>query len=343
MTYVLAKLDQNESPIPPPLDLLGEAYKHVLGEINRYQRKELYEQVRELYADYIGIDKEYVWIQPGVDLFLEDILIVKGKKRVIVPYPSYFLFIEQVRHYGYDIVKVPLSNLFVKKLFTITRENENIVYLDNPNNPTGKLIARKHDILPIINRKDNLVLIDEAYYEFCNYTLKDLVENYYNIVVFRTMSKVFGFAGGRVAFCIMNPLIAKSIFYYDIVRFRLSTISLMIAKVLLENRDYINNIIDLVKRERSRIIHRIERMGLHVYDSCTNFVMIDTGIPQMAELLRKEGILVKDLGKVLGDNFAGYIRVTIGLPRENNAFLDALEKVVSKYNENEKTLLKGDE
>ncbi len=332
MTYILAKLDQNESPIPPPLDLPNGTYRQVLGEINRYQRRELYEQVRELYADYTGIDKEYIWIQPGVDLFLEDILIMKGKKRVIVPYPSYFLFIEQVKHYGYDIVKIPLGKSFVKKLITTTRQYENIVYLDNPNNPTGKLIVKKHDIIPIISRGNNLVLIDEAYYEFCDYTLKDLVKDYYNIAVFRTMSKVFGFAGGRVAFCIINPLLAKNIFYYDIIRFRLSTISLAMAKVLLENKDYINNVIDLIKRERSRITRRIEKMGLKIYDSCTNFVMINTGIPQITELLRKEGILVKDLGKILGDKFAGYIRVTIGLPRENNVFLDTLEKILSNYN-----------
>lgn len=331
MGPILAKLDQNESPIPPPLNLLNEVHGQVLREINRYQRKELYEQVRELYADYIGIGKEYVWIQPGVDLFLEDILMVKGKKKVIVPYPSYFLFIEQVKHYGYDIVRVPLNRTFLKKLIAISQQKENIVYLDNPNNPTGKLIIKKHDIIPILSRGDNIVLIDEAYYEFCNYTVKDLVEDYYNIIVFRTMSKAFGFAGGRVAFCIIDPSLAKNVFYYNIVRFRLPTISLMIAKILLENKDYINNIIDLVKRERSRITHRIEKMGLKNYDSCTNFVMINTGISQIAELLRKEGVLVKDLGKILGDRFAGYIRVTIGLPRENNIFLDALEKIILNY------------
>ncbi len=331
MTRILAKLDQNESPIPPPLDLLSEAYRISIKEINRYQRRELYEIVRELYAEYVGISKDFIWIQPGVDLFFEDILVTRDRRRIIVPYPSYFLFIEQAKHYGYNIVKLPLDNNFANKIFTTAREKKNIVYIDNPNNPTGRIIIRKQEIHPLLNTNNNLVLIDEAYYEFCNYTLKDLVRNHDNIVVFRTMSKAFGFAGGRVAFCISNPHLAENIFYYDIIRFRISTISLMTAKILLENRYYVNRIINTITRERSRVIHTVRKMGLHVYDSCTNFIMIDTGIPRIADLLRREGVLVKDLGKIFGNDFVGYIRVTIGLPKENNAFLDSLEKIISKY------------
>ncbi len=331
MNKILAKLDQNESPIPPPDDLLLNRYKDIVKDINRYQRSELYEYLRELYAEYAGVDKEYVWIQPGMDLFFEDILIIENSKRIIVPYPSYFLFMEQVKHYGYNIVRIPLNERFVQELSIVSRNKPSIIYIDNPNNPTGKIIVSKKDIALIAEiNSDNIFLIDEAYYEFCNYTLKDLVKEYDNIAVFRTMSKAFSFAGGRVAFGIINPSLARKVFYYNIVRFRISTISLGLAIALLENKSYMNDIVDLIRSERERVIKKIREIGLQVYSSCTNFIMVNTGIPKITELLQKEGVLVKDLGKVLGKEYLGYIRVTIGLPRENNAFLYALEKIIAE-------------
>src|ERR671939_1106062 len=223
------------------------------------------EQFEELYrqlAKYTGIDKKHLAVGNGSDQIIELILSTIGRgQRVNVFTPTFSYFINRCELHGLTVNRVRLNkkdNTLNKEEFLQSAKQCSIVYICSPNNPTGNQFDKQSVLEIIAALKDKLVLIDEAYVEFANYSLISYaVFCLKNIIILRTLSKAFGLAGARVGYFISNKRFAE-IFRSSIQSpYPLNSLSLTIASTVLSQSQYIKQTIKMIKAERKRVFDQL--------------------------------------------------------------------------------------
>ncbi len=196
-----------------------------------------------------------------------------------------------------------------------------IVFVCSPNNPTGNAIDLE-TVAAIASEAPGMVIVDEAYFEFGREGTRSAVElipQFPRLVVSRTMSKAFSFAGVRVGYMIGRPL---AVDYVQLTRlpYHLSSLTQAAARVALANQSSLLAQVEAIKAQRDRIVSGLRELGLTVIDSDANFVLFGQfrDSKQVWQLLLDKGVLVRDVG------LDGWLRVTAGTPEESDAFLRAM-------------------
>ena len=294
------------------------------------------EQFEEIYnrlAQYVGINKKYLAIGNGSDQIIELILSIIGREqRATIFTPTFSYFINRCKLHDIRINSVPLNktdNTLREVEFLNNAKQSDVVYICSPNNPTGNQFDRQL-VLEIIDiLEDKLIVVDEAYVEFADYSLTSDVSKYNNIVILRTLSKAFGLAGARIGYLISNENFAHV--FRSIIQspYPVNSLSLAIASMMLSNLSYIKDTIELIKNERKRVFDYLSQLsGIKVFNSNANFIFIETYDKYDAILkeLEKAGISVKMLGDI--EDYRGCIRVTVGTKEMNDKFIKSIEKSV---------------
>ncbi|NLO31254.1 MAG: aminotransferase class I/II-fold pyridoxal phosphate-dependent enzyme, partial [Methanosarcina mazei] len=191
-----------------------------------------------------------------------------------------------------------------------------------PNNPSGNLLPEA-DLRKIIENTDALVFVDEAYVEFADRNLAALVNEYDNVAVGRTFSKLFGLAGLRLGYGIMPEWLTKE-YLRAATPFSVSLPALRAGLAALSDTEYLNKSINLAREGREYLK---EKIPFKVYPSQANFVLVDVSplkAKKVTESLLKKGIIVRpcDSFREAGDSF---IRVTVGTPEQNEKVVRAFE------------------
>jgi histidinol-phosphate aminotransferase len=217
--------------------------------------------------------------------------------------------------------------------FMLTREHAmaqvrvfqpDIVFICSPNNPTGTASSLEV-IEAVASEAPGMVIVDEAYAEFARPGTQSaiaLLPRFPRLVVTRTMSKAFAFAGARVGYLAANPPVIDAL---QLVRlpYHLSSLTQAAARAALDHAPALLAQVEAVKQQRDRIVNGLRDLGLKVADSDANFVLFgqfrDQGTVWQALLDR--GVLVRDVG------LSGWLRVTAGTPEETDAFLTAMGEV----------------
>jgi histidinol-phosphate aminotransferase len=202
------------------------------------------------------------------------------------------------------------------------RHDPSIVFLSSPNNPTGT--ALPFDVIgAVLDAAPNaVVVVDEAYAEFARPGTKSalsLVADNPRLVVTRTMSKAFAFAGGRLGYLVAAPEFVDAL---RLVRlpYHLSTPTQTIARVALEHADLMLGTVEAIKEQRDRLVEALSELGAKPLESDSNFVLFGGLVDEKVtwQALLDEGVLVRDVG------IAHHLRVTAGTPEETSAFLRAM-------------------
>jgi histidinol-phosphate aminotransferase len=329
----LIKLDAMENPFSLPPDLareLGERLARVA--LNRYPP-----------ADPAGFKRrlaESMGLEPGKALMLgngSDELIhlmiqacarhqASASTVVLAPTPTFVMYELFARLDGCRFVGVPLQSDFrldvAAMLRAIDAHRPALVFVAYPNNPTGNLFTRA-DVDALLDRAPGLVVIDEAYSPFALDTWMPQLAERPNLIVLRTLSKL-GLAGLRLGYACADPL---WIVEFDKVRppYNVGVLPLAAADFLLDHFDVLQQQASAIRSERSRLLGALRQLGgLTAFDSDANFVLLRVSDPdRLFTGLRARGILVKN---VSGSHplLWGCLRVTVGTPQENDAFLQAL-------------------
>ncbi|KGN38981.1 histidinol-phosphate transaminase [Knoellia subterranea] len=209
------------------------------------------------------------------------------------------------------------------------RHDPHLVFLCSPNNPTGTalgldVVEAVHDAAPRA-----VIVVDEAYEEFARPgtpSALTLLEGRPRVVVTRTMSKAFAFAGGRLGYLAADPDLVDAL---RLVRmpYHLSSPAQAIARAALRHTETMLGTVDVIKEQRDRIVDTLPRFGLTPVPSDANFVLFGGLRDSHAtwEALLEQGVLVRDVG------IAHYLRVTAGTPEETSAFLDAIAELPSEH------------
>jgi histidinol-phosphate aminotransferase len=318
------RLHMNEMPYPPSQSVV-KAAQEGLARLNRYADPAELEALRGLLAGYCGVPRDRVILSPGSDLLLREVIHTFSQgRRVITVSPSFFPTVQAAKQFATEWLSIrlgpPAFDLNVNLLMEVLK-GPSLVILDNPNNPSGRILLSTPEVEALLQRENVLLVIDEAYYEFSGVTFADRVADHPCLAVIRTMDKAFSLAGARVGYGIAGEAFQDvlSSFYALLPR-----PSLCAAMEALRRPEAMRENVRRVVEERERLRRALDELGVHVYPSSTNFLLVRSEVPDLVARLRDEGVLVADVSNQLP---AGFFRVSIGTPGENDAFLNALAKL----------------
>ena len=320
------RLDKNEMPNPPPIEVI-EQIKLSLEQINRYTPQNEVNNLVELLSEYADVPPESLILCSGSDILIKEFIYLFSKGRqIIIADPSFFLISNTSQKTSSPILRVrinePEFNFPLEPLLDEINK-PTLMIIDNPNNPTGNLLLNEKDVKMILENENVILLIDEAYFEFCNITFSHLIKCYSNLAIARTLSKSFGLAGSGVGYLIAGESTQERFSGLDIMLPYPSVISAIHA---LKNKDYMYKFIEDIKQEKVRMINLIKKLGMAVYPSYTNFLLIKSNINNLPQKLQERNILVSNLSHYsLSSEF---IRVTISSRKENNTFINVMKDII---------------
>lgn len=328
------KLDANESPYGPPLELIQKLIsvngQKFFSSLNRYPDPQA-KNLKKTASRYYGVNPERILQGNGSDEIIYYLITTFGGP-VLYPVPTFSMYGIISQALGEERIEIPLDKEFDididKILRSIKIRKPRIIFLSTPNNPTGNCFSfdRMVKIIESVKNK-SIVVIDEAYQPFSSDKgFIPLLKDYDNLVIMRTMSKI-GFAGLRVGL-----MIAKEEIIHEVNKvrlpFNLNAFSQMASEKALSNRNALKHHIKSVISERERLHREMSRIeGLSPYPSEANFILFRVKKPDTVykELLKK-GVLIRNMNSTV----KGCLRVTVGTPEENNVFINALKEIAKK-------------
>ncbi len=202
-------------------------------------------------------------------------------------------------------------------------ENVSLIVIANPDSPTGTVISVSN-MERIVSKAQTygiVVLIDEAYYEFCGETMVGLIDTYPNVMITRTMSKAYGIAGLRIGYIMAQTSLASLLYRYRPL-YEVNSIALIFAEAFLENWSEVRDYLVKVEEGRKYLINELIKLNMEYVDTKTNFIHVNFG-PNKANagrLFKQNGIIVRDGLKM--ESFKDYWRITLGSKT-------AMEKLIS--------------
>jgi len=327
------KLDSNENyAISPEFfqDLVNQAKERV--DAREYPLGGV-ERLVEAISDYVKMPKEMIGVGNGSDQIIDLVLsnIASKERKILTSEPTFGFFEERCKLYSIPTVKIPFDGDMSLSLeeFLSNSKKADIFYLDSPNNPTGFQFPRK-ELEKLIQAFNGLVIIDEAYVEFADYSIIDMTKKMNNLIVLRTLSKSFGLAGLRIGYFMAKNKAVDTFTRVIQYPYPLNTVAIETGILALKQSKYFTDVAEMVKRERARIIEKLRAMNtFKVFDSKANFVLFAvSGTSQrIHKALIEQGIVIKHLGKI--GKQEGCLRVTVGSQEMNSRFLTAIRDLLN--------------
>lgn len=322
-------LSMNEMPFLPPENVVRAAREGLL-QLNRYAGHEDLKKLSGLLAGYVGVPEGHIIPSPGSDFLLREIIhAFSGGRKVVMVSPSFMPTVQKAKQFATKFVGIRLSppvfglspGILLDELTEPT-----LVIIDNPNNPTGKILLDRQTVEAALCHENVFLVIDEAYFEFSGVTFADMVPDHPNLAVTRTLDKAFSLAGARIGYLVAGKsfLDAFASFYA-----LLPQSSLQAAIAALQTDGYMKKNVRLIAAERERLQKKVIEVGAIVYSSRANFLLVQTKIPEIALKLKEMGVLVSDIS---GQFTTGAIRVSVGRREENEVFVDAYRRIVETQN-----------
>jgi histidinol-phosphate aminotransferase len=336
---VPVQLNVNENPYPPSqrvVDDIAASVAAVAGSLNRYPDRE-FTELRTALASYLQGDgghevtPGHIWAANGSnEVMLHLLQAFCGPGRTAVSFaPTYSMYPEYARDTSTRWVEGHRESDFTldpdRAREVVLREKPSLVLLPSPNNPTGTALPL--DVVEALCAAagDGLVVVDEAYAEFRRAgtpSALELLPSLRNLVVTRTMSKAFAFAGARLGYLAAAPEICDAI---RVVRlpYHLSALTQVAALAALRHADELLARVDDLREERDALAAWLSAQGLEVAESDANFVLFGRYADRHAawQRLLDLGVLVRVVGP------SGWLRVSVGTPAEMAAFRDALTEL----------------
>ena len=323
----IIKLDANENPYgcSPRVNQALANYAY----FNTYPDNDQ-TALRELLAGYVGVDAKRIVAGHGssqlIDLVLR--LFVGKDDEVIDCAPTFGIYSFSTELCGGILVEVPRDENFavdVRAVKAAITEKTKMIFLANPNNPSGTLMPGQ-DIIEIL-KTGIPVLVDEAYYEFGGQTVAPLVGEYDNLMVLRSFSKWAGLAGLRVGYGIFPAKIAEYI-QRTKMPYNVNVAALVAVEESLKDIDYRRDRVKAIIAERERLFAELKRIKwLKPSPSQANFILclvLNGKASELQKRLQDKGILVRYFDKPLLKDF---IRISVGRPEHTDALIKALREI----------------
>lgn len=336
---VPVRLNTNENPHPPSAALVDDVARSVrdaAADLHRYPDRDAVALRTDL-AGYLStqtgveVGPENVWAANGSNEILQQLLQAFGGpgRSALGFVPSYsmhpiisdgtqtqWLATNRAEDFGLDVTVAVAA---------IADRRPDVVFVASPNNPSGQSISLD-DLRSVLDAAPGIVIVDEAYGEFSSQpSAIALIADYpTKLIVTRTMSKAFAFAGGRLGYLIAAPAVIEAMLLVRLP-YHLSVVTQAAARAALRHADETLGSVAQLIAERERVCAELTAMGFRVIPSDANFVLFGefADAPATWQRYLDAGILIRDVG------IPGYLRATTGLPEENDALLAASKQLAA--------------
>lgn len=325
------KLDQNESPWDLPVELkVAITEKLIRMDFNRYPLEDVIDLKKQL-ARLNNVFPDQLVMSNGSNVLIQALtLLTKPKSKVLIVEPTFPVYRMQAELFGLRVISIPLDEGFRLQpdliLTAIKKENPDLIFIANPNAPTGNLFA-KDRLYRIVKAAGCLTVIDEAYYPYSGETLVDWLNEFPHLVILRTLSKAWGLAGVRVGYA-MGDVDVMFQLGKVLLPFCLSKVAIAIAAEVLKQPKVIAENVRRIIAERGRVFEGLQKLeGITPFPTDSNYVTFRC--PNSGWLfreLKKQGVIVRDVADE--NRLKNCLRVTVGTPEENTAFLRAIRSIV---------------
>jgi histidinol-phosphate aminotransferase len=327
------RLNTNESPYPPPEDLLEEVFA-ALGEqhLNRYPNRDA-TALTEAIADHTSWPKDGVWPANGSNEAFQHLFLAFGGpgRKIMVFEPTYSLHSLIARITGTGVVGMPRSDDFEIDVDAATavirKERPDIVIACSPNNPTG-LLEPLPAMRALIEEAPGLVVVDEAYIEFAEPgdSAMSLLADRPKVVISKTLSKAWRLAGARIGYLLAAPSIVSEMARVKLP-YHLSTLTQLIGCAGLKRAGDALRVVESIKMERDRIGVELQAMGVRSWPSRANYVLFQVEAAERVwQSLLDRGVLVRKYSGVPA--LEDCLRVSAGRPEETDEFLAAIRELL---------------
>jgi histidinol-phosphate aminotransferase len=328
------KLASNENPMgPSPLAL--KAVDNILSGLNRYPDGNAL-RLKEAISNENNVEIEQITVGNGSNDIIEFVVrsFLSTQDSAVFSKHAFAVYPLAVQTVGAQGIEVPAKDWGhdLSAMNNAIQENTKLIFIANPNNPTGTFIPRD-EIISFLDKvsKDVIVLLDQAYFDYASYENNDVdfefVNEFPNLIISRSFSKAYGLAGFRVGYSVSSREIAD---YLNRVRqpFNANSLALVAAEAALSDSDHMMRSLKMNSEQKMFLYKGLENLGYQYIPSAGNFICFDC--KQDAEKkyneLLQEGVIVRSMGVYKMPN---HLRVTIGLPEENSIFLEKLAKLKS--------------
>ena len=334
-----ASLNTNENPYSPSPALqkaIADAVLVVAAKLNRYPDRDA-DQLRDKLAGYINstskvkITRNNIWAANGSNEIIQSIFLAFGQANSLGFTPSYSMhpliakvcgttWIDGKRNQDFSL-NVDLA------VGQITQARPALTFVTTPNNPTGGsvAIAEIKVLADAVAEIGGLLIVDEAYAEFSTEeSAVTLIADNPHVVVIRTMSKAFAFAGARVGYMVCDSTVKDAMMLVRLP-YHLSALTQAAASVAIDFKDELLGYVAQLIQSRESLIAQLHELGLVTLPSSANFILFtgfNTDAPKLWNELVRKGVLIRDVG------LPGYLRVTIGNEAENTLFISALKELI---------------
>jgi histidinol-phosphate aminotransferase len=329
-----ARMMGNESPFPPS-PRVKEAINSIFSQLGWYPDSTYFE-LRDALSKYTGLQSINILTANGSTELIDLVsrAFIETGDEAILSIPTYSVYRMRLRVAGANIVDVPkLKPDFrydVEGILGNVNPRTRIIVVVRPDNPVGNVIE-ENDMIKILD-SGVVVLLDEAYYEFCGKTLMSLIEKYENLIILRTLSKAFSLAGLRVGYALTSSKIVK---YLERARpaFMVSLLAEKASVAALGDLEYSRSNIKKIVEGREFLLQELSKIeGLRPYPSETNFILTkveNSRLPvgKIMMGLVNRGIIVRDYSDVKG--LPGeYIRITVSTMEDNKRLIEGLHELL---------------
>lgn len=327
-------LNVNENTHPIPADVaedIADSVARAITALNRYPDRE-FTELREAFARYLGhnLTADQIWAGNGSNEVLQHLLqAFAGPGRTAFGFaPTYSMYSLLARGVGSEWIAGTRGARFEIDPEDAARQvreaDPDVIFVCAPNNPTGTPVSL--DVIEAVyEASSGIVIVDEAYYEFAaadTASALTLLPGRERLVVSRTMSKAFAFAGARVGYLAADPAVVDAL---RLVRlpYHLSAVTQAAATAALRHSETMLRTVAEIVEQRDRISATLSALGYDPYESGSNFVLFG-GVDDPHDTWVKlcdQGVLIRDIG------IPGHLRVSAGTEEETTAFLDALARI----------------
>jgi histidinol-phosphate aminotransferase len=335
---VPVRLNTNENPHPPTqalIDDVAASVRDAASDLHRYPDRDAVALRADLAAYLttqtgVALATENLWAANGSNEILQQLLQAFGGpgRSAIGFVPSYsmhpiiadgtqtdWLETNRAEDFGLDVAAAVAA---------ITERRPDVVFLASPNNPSGQSVSLE-DLRALLDVAPGIVIVDEAYGEFSSQlsAVRLVAEFPAKLVVTRTMSKAFAFAGGRLGYLVADPAVIDALLLVRLP-YHLSALTQAAARAALRHADDTLGSVAILIAERNRVTETLTDMGFRVIPSDANFVLFGEFADAPAAWRRylDAGVLIRDVG------IPGFLRATTGLVDENDALLDVSGRLI---------------
>ena len=334
-----ASLNTNENPYSPSPALqkaITDSVAKVAAGLNRYPDRDA-TALRTKLADYINelsgtkFSADNIWAANGSNEIIQSIFLAFAQGPVLGFTPSYSMHPLIAKVTGAQWIdgkrNADFSLNTVDAIAQVQKNKPTLTFITTPNNPTGGAVTidEIQELADACKSVGGLLVVDEAYAEFSQEkSAVTLIANNPHVIVIRTMSKAFAFAGARVGYLVSDVAVKDAMI---IVRlpYHLSALTQAAAQVAIDHRAELLGGVATIIAARDSVVKALEDMGLTTIASSANFVLFSgfkQESPQLWAALLEKGVLIRDVG------LSGYLRVTIGNEAENTLFISALKELI---------------